>query len=247
MTDEPQVKEAAPKLETLPLEDDGRYIHIRRSHFYAALLPLAFAAGLAYGYLLWGRVAPRLGAASSDAAGFSIAGRIEVDPADDPSIGPLEAPVTIVEFSDYNCPFCQQWHQEVFEELLAAYPAQVRFVYKDFPIVGEGTPGFAAAEAANCAGEQGAYWEFHNALFSGNYPLDRSGFEAAGRQLELDLPAWTECFESGRQTAEVDADFRYGADLGVTGTPTFFINGIPLIGAQPLLRFVELINSELGR
>jgi len=247
LADELLTMKPAPNVEPMPVGDDRRYIHIRRSHFYAALLPLAFAAGLAYGYLLWGRAVPQLDAASSDAAGFSIAGRIEVDPGDDPAIGPPDAPVTIVEFSDFNCPFCRQWHLEVFEELLAAYPAQVRFVYKDFPIVGEGTPGFAAAEAANCAAEQGAFWEFHNALFSGDYSLERTGFEAAARQLELDVPALMECFESSRYTEEVDTDFRYGADLGVTGTPTFFINGIPLIGAQPLLRFVELINSELGR
>lgn len=239
--------ETAPNVEPMPVGDDRRYIHIRRSHFYAALLPLAFAAGLAYGYLLWGRAESDPDAAFSGATGFSFAGRIDVDPGDDPAIGPSNAPVTIVEFSDFNCPFCRQWHLEVFEELMAAYPGQIRFVYKDFPIVGERTPGFAAAEAANCAGEQSAFWEFHNALFSGDYPLDQAGFEAVGRQLELDLPALMECFESGRQTAEVDADFRYGADLGVTGTPTFFINGIPLIGAQPLLRFVELINTELGR
>ena len=91
--------------EAAAVEDDRRYIHIRRSHFYAALLPLMFAAGLAYGYLLWGRASPRLEGASSDAAGFSIAGRIEVDPADDPSIGPPDAPIIIVEFADFNCPF----------------------------------------------------------------------------------------------------------------------------------------------
>ena len=107
--------------------------------------------------------------------------------------------------------------------------------------------GFAAAEAANCAAEQGAYWEYHDALYSGDYPLNQPGFEAVARQLELDLPGLTECIKSGRQTSEVDGDFRYGASLGVTGTPSFFINGIPLIGAQPLLRFVEVINSELGR
>jgi predicted DsbA family dithiol-disulfide isomerase len=246
LNEPPSQQAALTEAPTLP-EDDRRYIHIRRSHFYAALLPIVFAAGLAYGYLLWGRAAVQTDPSASSLGGFSAAGRIEVDPGEDPSIGPPDAPVTVIEFSDYNCPFCQQWQREVFDELMAAFPAQIRFVYKDFPIVGEGTPGFGAAEAANSAAEQGAYWEFHQALFSGDYPLDRAGFEAITRQLELDLPAIQECLDSGRQAAEVDEDFRYGADLGVNGTPTFFINGIPLIGAQPLLRFVEVINAELGR
>lgn len=239
--------DAAPELEAVSIQDDRRYIHIRRSHFYAALLPLAFAAGLAYGYVLWGRARLAPGSSSSSSAEFSVGGRIEVDPEDDPSIGPPDAAVTIVEFSDFNCPYCRQWHLEVFEELMAAYPAQIRFIYKDFPIVGGGAPGFAAAQAANCAGEQDAFWEFHDSLFSGDFSLDNAGFEAAAQELGLDAAALLECLESGRYAAEVDADFRYGASLGVNATPTFFINGIPLIGAQPLLRFIELINAELGR
>ena len=244
MPDLASPKEAGPAVFA---EDDRRYIHIRRSHFYAALLPLAFAAGLAFGYLVWGGVPRESAASSNSSAGFSVGGRIEVDPDNDPAIGPLDAPVTIIEFSDFNCPYCRQWHQEVFRELLAAYPAQIRFVYRDFPIVADGTAGFAAAQAANCAGEQGAYWEYHDALFSGAYALDRAGFGASAQQLGLDSATLLECLDSGRQAGEVEADFRYGASLGINGTPTFFINGIPLIGAQPLLRFIELINAELGR
>jgi protein-disulfide isomerase len=246
---EPQ--DPLPDLETTAPGDESRYIRIRRSHFYAVLLPLAFVAGIAYGYLIWGKpdATPPTSANTTDTteAGFSTAvGRIEVETDDDPTLGPADAPITIIEFSDFSCPFCQRWHQEVFDPLMAAYPGQIRFIYRDFPIVGGGGPGMAAAQAANCAREQGLYWEYHNALFSAAYALNPEGFEEAAAAVGADSGALIECFQSGRYEAEAQADLRYGAGIGVSGTPTFFINGIPLVGAQPLLRFVEIINSELG-
>jgi protein-disulfide isomerase len=228
--------------------DAGRYIRIRRSHFYALLLPLAFVAGIAYGYLIWGRneAVPAAPAEAGDTGLSRAIARIEVEADDDPALGPEDAPITIIEFSDFNCPYCQRWHQEVFEPLLASYPGQIRFIYRDFPIVGGGGPGMAAAQAANCAGEQDRYWEFHGAMFSGIYALNGEGFAEASGAVGLDSEALLECYESGRYETEVQADLQYGAGLGVSGTPTFFINGIPLVGAQPLLRFVEIINAELG-
>lgn len=228
--------------------DARRYIRIRRSHFYALMLPLAFVAGIAYGYLLWGKEEPAQPASpeSDPAASSRGVARLEIDLDDDPSLGPADAPITIIEFSDFNCPYCQRWHQEVFEPLMASYPGQIHFVYRDFPIVGGGGPGMAAAQAANCAREQNLYWEFHDAMFSGSYPLNAEGFTAASGALGVDSEALMVCFESGRYEAEVQADLRYAAGLGVSATPTFFINGIPLVGAQPLLRFMEIINAELG-
>lgn len=226
-------------------DDDLRTIRIRRSHFYAALMPLAFGVGVAYGYFLWGRdPSPLAGAQGSYSAPVE---RLAVETDDDPALGAENAPITIVEFSDYNCPYCRAWHQQVFGPLLDAYPNQIRFVYRDFPIVGGGAPGLAAAQAANCAGEQQAYWDYHAALFSGEFPLDSRGFHAAAEAVGLDAAALAGCVESGRYDAEVRADLRYGAGLGVSGTPTFFINGIPLVGAQPLERFVEIIEAELER
>lgn len=225
-------------------DDDRRYIRIRRSHFFAALVPLAFAAGLAYGYLLWGRDAAQLsGAQGSYSAEVA---RIQVDPDDDPALGPLSAPITIVEFADFNCPYCQAWHQQVFRPLMDAYPDQIRFIYRDFPIVGGGAIGLMAAHAANCAAEQEGYWEYHAALYSGRYPLTREGFQAAAEALGLDPTALADCIDSGRYAEEPRDDLRYGSSLGVSGTPTFFINGLPIVGAQPLARFVEVIEAELG-
>lgn len=217
------------------------HIVIRRSHLYLALLPISFGIGIAYGYLLWGR------SSSAEGTFSNAAVRVEVDPGDNPALGPLDAPIELIEFGDFNCPHCQRWHNEVYRELLATYPDQIRFTYVDFPIVGGGAIGFEAAQAANCAGEQGAYWDYHDALLSGGYPLDAGGFQAAASELGLNGEGLMACIESRIYAEEVQADLQYGTSIGVSGTPTFFINGIPMIGAQPLLRFVEVINVELGQ
>ncbi len=222
-------------------ESAGKYIYVRREHLYALAAVAIFAAGLGVGYLIWG--SPQSG---EEADSSQAAGRVEISLGDDPRLGPQDAPVTIVEFSDFNCPYCRAWHQQTFPELLNTFPGQIQFVYKDFPVVAGGTVGEGAAQAANCAAEQDAYWEYHSALLSGQFALDRSGFEQAAHQVGISGEALLLCLDSGRQAQEVRDDLRYGAGLGVTGTPTFFINGIPLVGAQPLLRFIEVINAELA-
>ncbi|NIS81063.1 MAG: thioredoxin domain-containing protein [Anaerolineales bacterium] len=228
-------------------------MRFKRSYFYAALLPLTFVVGLASGFLIWGRTdSPEAG--SPGVTSLPIAPtpveqqpvRLEVSLDDDPALGPDDAQIVIVEFSDFNCPFCQRFHQETFTDLMDAYAGQIKFVYRDFPIVGGGQVGFEAARAANCAAEQGDYWAFHDALFSGRYNLDRNGFVQYASGLGMDQTLLEECLDSGRYDDEVQADFREGVELGVTGTPTFFINGIPLVGAQPLSSFVRVIEPELA-
>lgn len=225
--------------------DDRRYIRVRRSHFYAALMPIAFAAGLAYGYFLWG--GDRTELAGAQGSYSAEVNRVQVETDDDPSLGPADAPITIIEFSDFNCPYCRAWNQQVFHQLLDHYADQIHFVYRDFPIVGGGSVGQQAAQAANCAAEQDRYWDYHDALFSGTYSLDPGGYLAAAQSLGMDAATLGDCLDSGRYADESQADLRYGAAVGVSGTPTFFINGIPLIGAQPLSRFIEIIDAELGR
>ena len=221
--------------------NDPQYIHLKRSHIYLALIPLAFGAGITCGYLLWGRLTSALAESQS----FSNAGvRFEIDSVNDLARGPVGAPISIVEFGDHNS---QRWHPEVYKELLAAYPEQNLFTTVDFPIVGGGAIGFGATLAANCSEEQGTFWEYHDALFSGAYPLDQAGFEGTARELGLDSQAPLECIDSGRFARVIQADLEYGANIGVNGTPTFFINGNPIISARPLLRFVEVVNGELGQ
>jgi len=239
---------------TSPLSAE-RYVRIKRSYLYTSLVALTFVAGLASGFLLWGRrpeSAPPSNEGTNQETTRATTGeltpsRLEVSPDDDPTLGPDDAQIVVVEFSDFSCPFCQRFHQETFTDLMVTYAGQIRFVYRDFPIVGGGQMGYQAAQAANCAAEQGDYWVFHDALFSGRHNLDRSGFGQYASDLGLDAAALEDCLDSGRYAEEVQTDFQDGVDLGVTGTPTFFINGIPLVGAQPLSSFAQVIDSELAR
>jgi protein-disulfide isomerase len=219
----------------------GDTLHFRRSHVYSALIPLAFVVGLATGFLFWGRTPA---AAPVAAEGTEAPTRLEVSVDDDPSLGPADAPITIVEFSDFNCPYCEKWHTEIYQQLMAAYPDQIRFVYRDFPITSE--ESLAAAQAANCAGEQDAYWQFHDSLLSGGLDLGRDAYTLYATRLGLDVETLLACLDSGKYNDEVEADARYAASLGVSGTPTFFINGLPLVGAQPLSEFQAVIESELN-
>ncbi len=161
-----------------------------------------------------------------------------------PSLGPERAPVTIVEFSDFNCPYCQQWHQTTFGPIMDAFPDQIRFVYRDFPILSQESA--VAAQAAHCAADQGAYWEFHDALFSGRYSLGREAYIRYANEIGLDAVALEACLDQGRYAGMVQDSASYAAGLGITGTPTFFINGIRIVGSQPLQNFVQIIRSELN-
>jgi protein-disulfide isomerase len=228
------------------MEDHG-LLRIRRSHLYSLLLPMAFAAGLALGYLFWGRSPSQPVGAVTQAAGTqdqAQPARLEIEDGGSPSLGPNDAPIVIVEFSDYNCPYCQVWHIETFGPLMDAYPGKIRFVYRDYPITSQ--ESFVAAQAAHCAGEQDAFWAFHDALFSGGRGLGRSAYQAYAQALGLDATALMTCLDSEEYAEQVQADARYAAGLGISGTPTFFINGIPLVGAQPIARFTQVIEAELG-
>ena len=230
-----------------PETANEEFIRFRRSHVYTVLLPLAFVAGLAAGFLAWGRDTP---VASTDGPVANVnpvpvgETRMAVEADDDPAIGPQDAAITIVEFSDFNCPYCQKFHNETFNALLDAYEGQIRFVYRDFPITSQ--ESFRAAQAAECAGDQGAYWDYHDALFSGSAGLGLAAYEQYAKDLNLDVDSLLACIEDGDFASEVEADARYAAELGVTGTPTFFINGVPLVGAQPLSRFTQVIENELN-
>jgi len=233
----------------------------KRSHVYAALLPLAFVAGLAFGYIFWGRestavtvtdpqgspiqVAPESEPPSAQNEQVQEVRRYEIPEDDDPVFGPETAPITIIEFSDFECPYCRKWHVEVWPRLLEAYPDQIRLVYRDFPLTNIHSNATPAASAANCAGDQDFYWEFNELLFSGRFSLNKTAYQAYAEELELDMDAFTDCLESGRYNSEVIADFEFAANLGVSSTPTFFVNGIPVVGAQPFEVFSQLIDQEL--
>ncbi|NDJ35338.1 MAG: DsbA family protein [Chloroflexi bacterium] len=161
---------------------------------------------------------------------------------DDPFLGAEDAPVTIVEFSDFRCPFCQRYHLETLPQIREVYGDQVRIVFRDFPVVG----GQRAAEAANCAYEQDAFWEYHDELFADPQAFSSiADYASLADDLGLDTEEFTVCLEEGRYRSEIANDARDATNYGVTGTPTFFINGVRLVGAQPFEAFAEIIEAEL--
>jgi len=172
--------------------------------------------------------------------------RVEVAVDDDAAKGPAKAPVTIVEFSDYQCPYCSRAEQTV-TEVLKKYDGKIRLVYRDYPL-GFHQNANVAAQASECAKEQGKFWEMHAAMFSNQQKLAQSDLveTAAGIQ-GVDKDKFKTCLESGKYSAEVQKDFDDGQKAGVTGTPTFFINGIPIVGARDVNAFAEIIDSELER
>lgn len=223
-------------------QDD--YFHIKRSYVHIALLLMFFTFGLAAGYLMWGRESSPSTGLISQGTNPQESVRFDIPVDNQPSIGPEDAPIVIVEFSDFNCPYCRKWHQETFNALLDSYPEQILFVYRDYPILTQ--ESFNAAEAAACANEQGAYWEYHNALFSGDYNLGGTAYEAYAVELGLNAQDLLDCMASERYEDAINSDAQFASSLGITGTPTFFINGIPLVGAQPLSAFSQIIDDELG-
>jgi protein-disulfide isomerase len=162
-----------------------------------------------------------------------------------PWIGTPGAAVTIIEFSDFECPYCKL-SQPVLKEILERYPGKVKLVYRDFP-----GPNHAhaqqAAEAAQCAAEQGRFWQYHDALFDRQVAGSGWDFSALAQATGIDLSAFEECRRSGRVRSEVSRDVRDGSAVGVMSTPTFFINGRPLVGARAFADFQALIEKILAQ
>ncbi len=160
--------------------------------------------------------------------------------------GDPRAPVTIVEFSDFQCPFCRK-SAATLRDLLARYNGQVKLAFRDFPMRAVHPQAQAAAEAARCAGEQGKFWEFHDALFAADQPkLDAAGLAATARRVGLDERSFTSCLSEGKFKAQIEQDIQDGAKAGISGTPGFFINGVFLNGAQPEAEFEKIIDRELA-
>ncbi len=211
---------------------------------------LIFISGIGVGYIIWGRQAPQK-TANADTAAEEVTipeniKRYDVPEDGDPSLGPANAEITIIEFSDFECPYCTKWQVEVWPEIQKAFPKQVRLVYRDFPLYGLHANAEAAAEAANCAGDQGAYWEYHDKLFGAESGLGTSAFNQYANELGLDAEKFSTCLESGLFKDEVKADYEYASNLGISSTPTFFINGIAVVGAQPFSVFQQIITKELA-
>lgn len=169
---------------------------------------------------------------------------VQVSDGGRPARGPASAPVTIIAFSDYECPFCKRASSTV-AEVLRHYGDKVRFVHRDFPLNFH-QHARLAAEAAACAHAQGKFWEYHDRLWKAE-DLSESGLKSLAKETGLDATKFDECLQNKPHTAAIDRDIEDGTAAGVNGTPAFFINGRMLSGAQPFEAFKQVIDEELKR
>jgi protein-disulfide isomerase len=172
--------------------------------------------------------------------------RAQVSVAGEPFKGSEKAPVTIVKFEDFQCPFCKQV-QPTFNDLLSRYNGKVRLVHKDLPLESLHPQARQAAEAARCAYEQGKFWEYHDKLYANSPKASSDDMKSYAKDVGLNVDSFDRCFASGKYKAVVQRDLNEGAQLGLTGTPTFFINGRELSGNQPFEAFEAIIDEELAR
>ncbi|PYR66618.1 MAG: hypothetical protein DMF87_04335 [Acidobacteria bacterium] len=165
---------------------------------------------------------------------------------DDPSEGKADAPVTVVEFSDFQCPFCQRvW--PTLKQLRMKYGDKMRLVWKDFPLTQIHPQAFVAAQAGNCAREQGKFWEYHDKLFGNQSALQPANLKQYAADLGLDTAKFNQCLDSSKYEARVQAALGVGGGLGIGSTPTVYVNGRMINGAQPIEVFQSVIDEELAR
>jgi protein-disulfide isomerase len=177
---------------------------------------------------------------AASAAGFdSLVGLA----AEGPALGPADAAVTIIEFSDFECPFCTRVH-ETMRRLMRNRP-DVRLIYMQYPILSLHPGAMLPAEASVEAQRQGRFWELHDALFEHGPPLDRATILRLGQGAGLDVAALRKALDERTHRARVEREMALGERLGINGTPTFFINGYRVVGAQPYERFVTIYNLLL--
>lgn len=198
-----------------------------------------------------GRLAPTSAKRSASAADTTAAAG-----ADPRGIGDPNAPIRVVEYSDFQCPFCARFVGETAAQLQQAYidTGKVYFSYRDFPLVDIHPGALLAAHVANCAGEQGSFWPMHDQLFAGTSArawgagdtADFSTFMAYAAALRLDVGKVQECVQANRYASQIEADFRDAAALGVRSTPTFVVNGQLLVGAQPYAVWQNVLDDLLA-
>jgi len=255
------IEELEPITEEFPLyapDVDEDTITFKRSHFFSALSVVTFFAGIFIGYVIWGTgmfSKPGSGSGNASQANGPVVEapvttqspytRYKIPSDGFYSIGPADAPITIVEFSDYQCPFCRRWHQQVYEPLLAAYPGKIKFVYRNLPLTSIHPDAQAAAEAAMCAGEQNVYWQYHDKLFSSEV-LGNGAYNQYAQELNLNMTNFDACLNNHKYQDAIKTDSDFALNLGISSTPTFFINGLAIVGAQPLGVFKQVIDKELA-
>jgi protein-disulfide isomerase len=170
--------------------------------------------------------------------------RVVVDSSGHPALGAKDAPVTIVEFTDFQCPFCKA-SEATLKQLRDKYGDKIRLVHMDFPLPFH-SHSLDAAKAARCANDQGKFWQFHDSLFANQGKLAPADLKTTAKTLGMNSTKFDACFDNAKYDSQIKADQAAGEKIGVDGTPAFFIDGRPLTGAQPTPKFEELIDDELA-
>jgi protein-disulfide isomerase len=181
------------------------------------------------------------------------AGKVQVSADDDPALGGANAPVTVIEFSDFQCPFCARAFSDAVAGIKADYVSsgKVKFVYRDFPLDSIHPQAIPAANAAECANEQGKFWEYHDKLFQNQALLGDANYKAWAKELGLNEQQFSSCYDIRKYDSDVSADFQDGVNAGVSGTPTFFIGNdqdgyTMVVGAQPYSVIKAAIDRALS-
>lgn len=233
-------------------------ISFKRITYSSVVVMLAIAIGILAGYFIWGRVSNQgqvaietqppvkepVAQIPSETQPPEVY-RYDVPTAGFPSIGPEDAPIVIVEFSDYQCPFCKRFYDETYQQLLAAYPDKIRFVFRQLPLTSVHPEAFPSAEASMCANQQGSFLEFQDKIFENQDKLGRVLYSQIASDLNLNTVEFENCLNNGNFKELVQQDSDFAINLGVQSTPTFFINGLAIVGAQPLEAFRQVIDKEL--
>lgn len=167
---------------------------------------------------------------------------------DDPVKGKADAKVTIIEFSDFQCPFCARFWKDTLPQIQKEYidTGKARLIYRDYPL-GFHPNAKPAAIAAECADEQGKFWQLHDKIFQNQAALSPESLKTWAKDVGLDVKKFDDCFDNQKTAAEVDKDFADGQAAGVQGTPAFFVNGRFISGAQPFSAFKAAIDAELAQ
>lgn len=227
-------------------DDEYVTLRLRRAHLYGAVgLLIGLIAGLVVARVTgFGQERGTPTVAASQAPSPTAPPVEDVSVAGQPTRGPDNAKVTIVEFLDFECPFCKRYNDETLPRIEATYGDKVRFVVRNFPLAIH-PAAEKAAEAGECAYAQGKFWEYHDLLFKNQSALDVDSLKRYARDLQLDGARFDTCLDGGEGAAQVSQDVGEGDRVAVSATPTFFVNGHRLVGAQPYEQFKSAIDAAL--
>jgi protein-disulfide isomerase len=229
---------------------EGDLIHVKVKQLYLLTATVALV-GFGGGAVMTSAFAGEDGGSDQQAAdapqrptGPSGQDRIAADARH--SIGSADAPVTIVEFTDYDCPYCRRYYMETFPQIMEKYGDQIRYVVRHFPLVSMHPEAVKAAEAAECAAEDGRFFEFNDLIMRGVPSLSIESLKQYAADIGVNTAEFNRCLDEGTKAVVVQQDLRDGYMLGVRGTPNFFVNGYTLQGAQPIDVFSAYIEAAMA-